>query len=255
MSPRPGEAAGIDDAWRRMLSLLAELEAAGSPMRHFLGTYARTTRAIRDAVLGGLFEDPEWVDHWDVVFADHYLDAVTAYHRDVGSTPEPWRRAFESRADLPPVGHVLLGMNAHVNYDLPQSLLTVIAPEDFADAGLMACRHRDHERVDDVLATRVAAEGGELAAAEPARRTLVDRVMTPVNRRAVRRFLTESRHKVWHNTQALHAARLAGPPVYATRLAELERLSSARIADLGKPGPVLVRLALTGFGVVLDSSR
>jgi hypothetical protein len=38
---------------------------------------------------------------------------------------------------------------------------------------------------------------------------------------------------------------------YRERLAELERLATARVADLAAPGPVLLRLAARGFGVTL----
>ena len=38
---------------------------------------------------------------------------------------------------------------------------------------------------------------------------------------------------------------------YRLRLAELELLSAARIADLLAPGQVILRLAVAGFGVVL----
>jgi hypothetical protein len=44
---------------------------------------------------------------------------------------------------------------------------------------------------------------------------------------------------------------LEGDDAYLARLAELEVLSAARIADLLAPGPVLLRLAVAGFGVVL----
>jgi hypothetical protein len=66
-----------------------------------------------------------------------------------------------------------------------------------------------------------------------------------------KRFLRESRMKVWHNTGELQAARLLGPAAYAVRLGELEVLSAARIADLLAPGQVLLRLAVAGFGVTL----
>jgi hypothetical protein len=149
------------------------------------------------------------------------------------------------------VAHVLLGMNAHINYDLPQALLAVVPPDAFHDPRLLDRRRRDHERIDDVLAERVAAEDGELELAAGGGRTLVDRAMTPVNRGAARRFLREARLKVWHNTTALHEARLRGPGDYADRLRDLDALSSAKVSDLLRPGPVLVRLALVGFGVTL----
>ena len=55
-------------------------------------------------------------------------------------------------ADLSPVRHVLLGMNAHINYDLPQALLAVITDREFADPALLARREADHRAIDEVLA-------------------------------------------------------------------------------------------------------
>jgi hypothetical protein len=38
--------------------------------RVFLDTYRRTTIAVGKAIRDGRFEDPEWVERWDVAFAD-----------------------------------------------------------------------------------------------------------------------------------------------------------------------------------------
>jgi hypothetical protein len=145
---------------------------------------------------------------------------------------------------------VLLGMNAHINVDLPQSLVRVIGPADFADPPLLDSRRRDHERIDEVLAGRVAEEDRALEASG-SRRTPLDRLMGGVNRAAARALLRESRRKVWRNAAALHAARLAGPDELARRVAQLEEVGAARVADLQRGGPVLLRLAVFGFGVTL----
>jgi uncharacterized protein DUF5995 len=239
-----GVAAVVADMQTRLDAL-----APDSGLREFLGTYQRTTTAVGKAILDDVFEDPDWVEEWDVVFARLYLDAYDAYVGPTGVVPRPWRIAFEAPADLPALRQVLLGINAHVNYDLPQALLAVIPDEDFANTGLLARRQRDHEAIDGVLASRVAAEDQELAAVSA--RSLVDRVLQPLNRRASRRFLTEARQKVWHNARELQAARLVGPTKYDARLAELEVLSAAKVADLLAPGQVLLRLAVAGFGVLL----
>jgi hypothetical protein len=237
----------VDDVVTEMQSRLAAL---GKPHhRFFLGTYQRTTAAVGKAVDGAAFEDPGWVEAWDVAFAQLYLDALDAYQSD-GSTPRPWQLAFDADAGLPPLRHVLLGINAHVNYDLPQALLAVISDDDFSDDRLMARRRRDHERIDGVLASRVAAEDDELLRAGGARSTL-DRLLTPLNRLGSKRFLREARQKVWHNTVELQQARAASAERYTDRLAELEVLSAAKIADLLAPGQVILRLAVAGFGVVL----
>lgn len=251
--------AGVDAVLVRMAGPLEELEAAGDPRRFFLGTYSRTTAAVGEAIREARFEDPEWVDRWDVVFADLYLDALTADDTDPMSAPRPWRTAFGAPAGLHPLQHVLLGINAHVNYDLPQALIAVIPAEDFDRPLVMARRRRDHERIDAVLSSRVAAEDAELAEASqahtmPARsvlRTVKDRLLQPANRAASKRFLREARQKVWHNTELLHQARLDGDAAYRRSLAELEILATARVADLLAPGNVLLKLAVAGFGVVL----
>jgi hypothetical protein len=239
----------VADVVATMQSRLDALTGEQETRRDFLATYQRTTAAVGTAIEQGVFEDPAWVEEWDVVFAELYLDALDADLTGTGRVPRPWRLAFDAPAGLPPLRHVLLGINAHINYDLPQALLAVIGVQDFADDALLGRRRRDHERVDGVLSGRVAAEDDELAGRSA--RTLTDRLLQPLNRVASKRFLREARQKVWLNTTELHAARVTGPDAYATRLAELELLSAARIADLLAPGPVLLRLAVAGFGVVL----
>jgi hypothetical protein len=242
----------IDALIERMEALLGPLEDAGDARRFFHATYLRTTRAVRDALRAGLFSDPEWVERWDVAFADLYLDALTA---DSGgrAVSRPWAVAFRAAREqpsAPALRHVLLGMNAHINYDLPQALLAVISPGEFADPAVIARRRADHQRIDEVLSRRVGAEDDELARIG-APRSRTDILLEPANQAASRRFLRESRAKVWHNAVALNGARARGPAAYRERLGDLETLSAARVAELLHPGQVLLRLAVHGFGVRL----
>jgi hypothetical protein len=243
----------IDALIGRMEALLGPMQAARDPRRFFHATYLRTTRAVRDALRAGLFSDPDWVERWDVAFAELYLDALHADSAGAGGpVPGPWAIAFRTgreRPDAPALRHVLLGMNAHINYDLPQALLAVISGPEFADPALLARRQADHQRIDEVLSQRVGAEDAELADATP--RSAVDAALAPLNQAASRRFLREARAKVWDNTIELNAARSLGADAYAERLGDLEALSAARVAELVRPGQVLLRLAVHGFGVRL----
>jgi hypothetical protein len=248
MSSRRSGHDSIDGVVAAMQDRLAGLPADKEHRREFLSTYQRTTVAVGKAVADHVFDDGEWVEDWDIAFANLYLAALDA-DLSGGRPPRPWRLAFDAPPELKPLQHVLLGINAHINYDLPQALLAVISDEDFADRATMDRRRRDHERIDGILSGRVAAEDGELAARTA--RSLLDRVLQPLNQRASKRFLREARVKVWLNTVELQQARQAGPGVYAERLGELEVLTAAKIADLLAPGQVLLRLAVAGFGVVL----
>jgi Family of unknown function (DUF5995) len=237
----------IEELIGRMAAQLDSLRAAGDRRQYFHATYQRTTIAIAEEIKRGGFEDPEWVERWDVVFADLYLDALQTSL--TGREPaRPWAIAFGAPADLPVLRHVLLGMNAHINFDLPQALVAVITNEQFDDPALLARREADHRAIDTVLASRVAAEDDELTAASGPG-TLLDRLLRPFNRLGTQRFLREAREKVWANAIALSRARQQGPDAYAAVLAQLEELSAAKVAALMAPGQVLLKLAATGFGV------
>ena len=214
--------------------------------RVFLTTYQRTTHAVGKAVNDAYFEDPDWVVRWDVAFAELF---IVAHDDDQAGRPasRPWRLAFQADPELPTIVHLLLGMNAHINYDLPQATLSVITDQDFEDPVLIQRRRRDHERIDAILARRVSAEDHEIGG----RRSVLDRLLTPANRLSSRHFLREARQKVWLNVSELQQARLEGADDYYARLDELEVLSAAKIADLLRPGQVVLRLAMTGFGVTL----
>jgi Family of unknown function (DUF5995) len=247
----------IDALLARMESLLVPMRESDDQRQHFLAVYLRTTRAVKDDLAQGGFVDADWTERWDVVFADLYLDALEAWNAS-GDAPGPWAIAFGAANDtprVPPLRHLLLGMNAHVNYDLPQALIAVISDDEFDDADLVARRSTDHAHIDEILASRVPAEDRLLKEVEQAGdRTLLDAMLTPFNRAGTRRFLKEARAKVWRNAKALSRARQRGPDELANSIEQLGRLAAARVADLRRPGQVILRLSRSGFGVLLPDA-
>jgi len=239
----------IDTLIARMTELLGPMEA-GDPKRIFHATYLRTTMAVAEQIKRpGGFADPQWTERWDIAFADLYLEALEQFQAGE-PTSRPWAVAFGARRGLPVLNQLLLSMNAHINYDLPQALLAVITDEEFDDTELIGRREADHKTIDDILASRVSAEGEELASSYgPGSR--LDRLLKPFNQSGTRRFLREARQKVWANAIALSRARRTGAEAYAARLAELEELSAAKVTELQAPGQVLLKLAVKGFGVRL----
>src|SRR5215468_8416384 len=154
----------IDGLLTRMEADLIVLDAQHDPRRHFHATYMRTTQAVAEEIARGGFADNEWVSRWDLAFARLYMDALEAdgAGEDVSG---PWRVAFDAarkQPDLQPLRHVLFGLNAHINYDLPQALLEVISSADFDNAHVLQSRESDHLHLDDVLQSRVGAEDAEL---------------------------------------------------------------------------------------------
>jgi hypothetical protein len=241
----------IEELIVRMAAHRESLEAVGDKRRYFHATYLRTTIAVAEEIGLGRFADADWVERWDVAFADLYLDALEGDMAD--RTPSrPWAIAFTAPAALTPLRHVLLGMNAHINYDLPQALIAVISDEQFNDATLLARREADHRAIDEVLASRVAAEDAELARMSGSA-PLLDRLLRPLSRLGTQRFLREAREKVWANATVLSRARTQDTAAYSAALAQLEELAAAKVTALQAPGQVLLKLAATGFGVRLPS--
>jgi hypothetical protein len=242
-----------EDLVRLIARMRADLATLDDARRFFHATYLRTTEAVADEIERGGFVDNAWVSRWDLAFAKLYTAALDADQRG-DAVPGPWRIAFgaaREQPDLPPLRHVLFGLNAHINFDLPQALLAVITSADFDDPAVRRSRQQDHEHIDVVLRERVGAEDSELNAISKV--TLLDRLLRPANRMASRRFLAEARRKVWHNAAVLDQARRDGAQRYAATLSVLEALCADRVRDLTRPGPVLLTLARKGFGVTLPT--
>ncbi|HEU5084608.1 MAG TPA: DUF5995 family protein [Acidimicrobiales bacterium] len=117
----------------------------------FAFTYLVTTEEYRQAVEDpNFFTDNAFVNHQDAVFAGYYFDQFDDWHAGrVDQVSPAWRIAFDSAEKqlVSGTGNVFLGMNAHVNRDLPFVL---------AEIGLVkpdgTSRKADHDRVNDFLA-------------------------------------------------------------------------------------------------------
>lgn len=234
---------GIAEVVDRLRDRLADLPPDAAHRSAFLATYLRTTEAVGREVAEGGFEDGAWVRRWDVTFAGLFLAAHDA-DASGGPVPRPWRLAFAADPALPPLVHLLVELNAHVNWDLPQALLAVMDDEDLEPGPVLASRQRDHARINEVLAARTAAEGRRL---NPG----VGRLLVPLNAWLTHRFLPRARAEAWHNVLALAAARQAGPEAYAARLHDLDALTSAKVEALSQARWALPRVGVLGFGVSL----
>lgn len=241
----------------RVQDLVTRFEAAHAGLgedddeRHFCGLYLRSTLAMQRELADGGFDDGEWMARLVVAFADRYLDALGSW-RAGGAVPRPWELALRSRPGATPLAHQLVGLNAHLNFDLPQVLLEVLDDADFGDAGLMAARGADFRHVDAVMLRRIPEEGRRLRAlGGPLLAEVLSRLLYPLNLLASRRWLVVARRLVWHNAAQLSLARAAGEEDLRRRTVDLEVLCAAAVDDLLRPGQVLLHLAHSGFGVRL----
>ena len=115
-------------------------DAAGN----FPAMYSRVTSQIARSIAAGQFEDGERMNTFATVFASRY---TTAWHHEV-PRPRCWQASWDVSGDdhLLIVQHLLLGINAHVNYDLPQAVVEVARR-----TGDLERVRADFDAVNDVL--------------------------------------------------------------------------------------------------------
>jgi hypothetical protein len=118
-----------------------------NPSGIFAYVYRRTTAQIDQAIQNKEFDDNEGMERFDVLFANKYLEAYHQYQAGV-SCSGPWKVAFDACKEKHiALQHILLGMNAHINYDLGIS-----ADEHCAGKNIRNFRN-DFMKVNDILAS------------------------------------------------------------------------------------------------------
>ena len=117
-------------------------------------TYLRTTEEYRRAIEDpAFFEDTRFVNHEDVVFARYYFEAYDDWSAGrLAAVPQAWAIAFRAadQRAVSAAGNVVLGINAHVQRDLPFVLaaIGIVKPDG-------SSRKPDHDQVN-VFLNRVA---------------------------------------------------------------------------------------------------
>jgi hypothetical protein len=151
----------------------------------------------------GFYRDVPFANHQDAVFAKYYADAWTSWRRgDRAAVPQAWRIAFDTAAagTVTGTGDLLLGMNAHINRDLPFVLASVglVAPDG-------SSRKPDYDKVEEIL-----AEASEALIAESAQRfdPSMDDAHDPLDLSysAVMQMVSGWREAAWRNAEALVSA-------------------------------------------------
>jgi hypothetical protein len=120
---------------------------------YFNRVYKKVTEEVDQAVRGSVFENVEFLTRLDVVFANRYFEAVGQNARGE-KVSGAWAPLFEQRArpQTAPIQFVLAGMNAHINNDLPLSVIDTcrdLALEPHEESP----EHRDYTVTNGILAT------------------------------------------------------------------------------------------------------
>jgi hypothetical protein len=203
----------LDAVLSTMSARVDHLRRRGDDRRIFLSVYATMTGAIHAGVRTGRFMDPSWTEALTAHFARLYFDAESSWEQHDPTCPRAWQAAFAAAGGrrISAVEHALLGINAHIVYDLPFAVAaTMRACGDVHDgqlrADVLVRRRHDYEVVNHILAETIDAAQAVLAAESRASAWL-DTLTLKLDEYAAELLLRASRTQGWHHALALAVAR------------------------------------------------
>ena len=230
----------LTGAYRTLDDVVADLQAWETRFRQqqdrraiFTSLYAVVSTEMRSRVAQRAFSDNEWVHRYAVAFANLYREALDAYNAGrLADVPKPWRLSFDAARAA--TGLVLqdmfLGVNAHVNNDLPRALLDVSIDPD------REARYRDHTAVNAVLGAVTEQATQRIASLYAPGLTALDNCAGQLDEMLSLFSLDVARESAWESAVALANARndierRLASTLISTRTAALARLLLAPSAN------------------------
>jgi hypothetical protein len=198
----PEAFANVDEVVRGLAALEHHFTARGSRGGVFVTAYLITTRVIGERLARGAFDSPESVGRYVVAYANRYRRALFDYclgHRAL--VPRPWRIAFDSSEKGPVLRDLLLGINAHINYDQPFAVL-----EAGLDVSCPRC-YGDHARINEALRTATPLVRRRVTELYQPGLRIPSRLAGPLIDRLVVAGFRRAREQAWRFAAALSGSR------------------------------------------------
>ena len=204
----------IEDALEAMEHSLQFFHRENDFRAVFLRAYYIITTNVHNAIRqqhdfdNPIFFDPNWIRHLSGRFASLYFASLTTFKRDAREE-RAWKLAYtlakNRRSSV--IQDLLLGINAHINYDLPVALCENLrAFNDKTDFLSLTKRKFDHDQVNNILirsfdtiSTVIPREYGGLIRA-------ADSLLGKTDERLTRVGLKHYRERVWWDSIALLSA-------------------------------------------------
>lgn len=157
------------------------------------------------AIEVGEFNDSKWVSALLDRFAEYYFNALTAYELNSPATPAVWQLTHRAagRSETLVLQNLLLGVNAHINYDLVLTLVEMLEPEWRKLAPLQREeRYTDHCHVNHVIGQTIDAVQDEVVEDYSPLLDVVDKLMGRIDEWLISHLITDWRDEVWD--EAIH---------------------------------------------------
>ncbi len=167
----------------------------------FLRCYSMMSTNMVVAIREGQFEDPVWVSTLMQRFAEYYFVALEAYEQRAEHTSRVWKQAHEAAQhhELHVLQNLLLGVNAHINYDLPLSLYDCLCKDwGTLDDAQRRSRQNDHETVNAIISSTIDAVQDTVVEPASPFMAIIDQLLGRMDEWLLSQLITSWRQEVWN---------------------------------------------------------
>ncbi len=143
----PGLPTTIDGVIEQLGDIIARSIKEQSRLGYFAALYRKVTVKVKEGIAEGRFANGPRMERLDVTFANRYLAALNQFQN--GQQPSLcWIASFKAAAAWRPIvlQQLLIGMNAHINFDLG------IAAAQIAPGEELASLQHDFNEINTILA-------------------------------------------------------------------------------------------------------
>jgi hypothetical protein len=226
----------IDEVLIRLDEIIASTRSEKNRLGFFAVLYRNVTLKVREGIKTGFFEDGPRMERLDVTFANRYISAYESFQRN-----EPlskcWLVSFKAAATWPPIilQHLLLGMNAHINFDLG------IAASEVAPGDQLPSLKRDFDQINNILGGMIAKVKANVDELSPWINLLDHLVDAKTEDKIINFSLNKARESAWLVAVMLASA---SPAQKAKKLAFLDEAVAGFGHLIQKPVGLLINLGL-----------
>lgn len=228
-------ARNIDEVLAQLDEIIARARLERSRLGFFAVLYRNVTLKVKEGINAGFFEDGPRMERLDVAFANRYIAALESYRSGQQPT-QCWLVSFEAAPAWPPIilQHLLLGMNAHINFDLG------IAAAETCPGDELPSLKTDFDRINMVLGSMILKVRENISELSPWIK-LIDSIDPATEDKLINFSLNKARTSAWLVANMLASS---SPSEQAVKLEILDTAVAAFGRLIRNPAGLLINLGL-----------
>lgn len=182
-------------------------KSSGDRRHVFLSCYSMMSQSMLEAINKEQFIHGTWVSQLLLRFSQYYFDALEHYDQNPEASPMVWRQVHDASRNpkINVTQNLLLGVNAHINYDLPLALYDCLVdtwtqlPENHKET-----LKRDHELVNEIIASTIDSVQDSIINPSSWSMAALDVIMCRADEWLLSKLISSWRNDVWQvNLQLL----------------------------------------------------